>query len=259
MNFQGYSIIQHSQLQAGSTSLRASQVYPWDFSFQASWLSKFGYFVQVSGVPCKALQKDMFSDTCMLPAFRVKIFWLYFLMWYFNEPSTIFWWHSRNFKKMGRFPHRQTIHLYLMPSGSKVVAMLQQHFMEEMPAHPEWNTVPTDVGLELKDASPLSSDSELEDLLKDAGDWHGPICSNSFGKGIWRVAGQRKVSVWLIPGWPCVLHGEKRWVIRTTFKPFGFGGPQMPKVYDCPSKSMTTWVKDHTGFGARARVHVLGN
>ena len=62
---------------------------------------------------------------------------------------------------MGRFPHRQTTHLYLMPSGSKVVAMLQQHFMEEMPAHPEWNTVPTDVGLELKDVSPLSSDSEL--------------------------------------------------------------------------------------------------
>ena len=33
----------HSQLQAGSTSLRASQVYPWDFSFQASCPSKFGY------------------------------------------------------------------------------------------------------------------------------------------------------------------------------------------------------------------------
>ena len=71
---------------------------------------------------------------------------------------------------MERFPNRQTIHLYLMPSGPKVVAMLQQHFAEEMPAHPEWNEVPTDVGLVFKDVSPLSSDSELGDLLKDAED-----------------------------------------------------------------------------------------
>jgi hypothetical protein len=53
-----------------------------------------------------------------------------------------------------------------MPSGSKVVAMLQQHFQDQLTACPAWHEVPTDVGLVFKDVSPLSSDSELEDLLK---------------------------------------------------------------------------------------------
>ena len=48
---------------------------------------------------------------------------------------------------------------------SKVVAILQQYLRDVVPTNPQMDAVGSDHGLIFKDVSPLSSDSELDDIL----------------------------------------------------------------------------------------------
>ena len=51
------------------------------------------------------------------------------------------------------------------PLQYQVIALLQQFCSEKVPTSPQLDMVATDVGLTFMDVDPLSSDSELEDIV----------------------------------------------------------------------------------------------